>query len=38
MDIIAGKYNEKRPTKSQVAIAMQDLKIQATLIDKLGKT
>ncbi|HRP30444.1 MAG TPA: hypothetical protein PKV73_01065 [Agriterribacter sp.] len=34
-DVLAGKYAEKKPTRSDLAIAMQDLKTEQNLLDKL---
>jgi len=34
-DVLAGKYAEKKKTRSELAIAMQDLKTEQNLIDKL---
>lgn len=37
LDLISGKYNEKKPTKTDLAIAVENLKIEAKLLDKLDK-
>jgi hypothetical protein len=36
-DVIAGNYNEKKPTRNQLAERMQNLRTQQQLIDKLDK-
>lgn len=36
-DMIAGKYNEKKLTKSEAAITLRNLKTEASLIDRLER-
>ncbi len=36
-DVIAGEYNEKKPTKTQLAISKENIRIEAGLINKLEK-